>query len=83
MKKELLFPVNEITYEGHSFKCPNNAHEMLRLCYGDSYMELPSNIDLPGFLEYNKLLFGDGEKLRDLFKNAVNELKLINEMFDK
>jgi len=84
MKKELLFPVKEITYEGHSFKCPNNTHEMLKLCYGESYMELPSNIEIPGFVEYNKLLFDDDEeKLRDSFKYAREELNLINETFDK
>lgn len=84
IKKELILPVNEIKFENHSFKCPNNINKVLELCYGSSYMDLPPSIEMPEFVEYNKLLFNyDDEKLKNSFKNALEELKLINETFDE
>lgn len=82
-KKEIIYPIKEITFENYLFMCPNNIHEMLKLWYGESYMDLPSSIDVPGFIEYNKFLFNnDEEQIKNLFKNALSELKLINETFD-
>ena len=36
----IIFPLKEIVFEGHSFKCPANVDEYLKLYYGD-YMKLP------------------------------------------
>lgn len=81
-KKDVVYPIHEITFENYSFKCPNNIPKMLELWYGESYMGLPPSIEIPGFVEYNKFLVNnDEEKLKDSFKNAIDNLKSINETF--
>ena len=82
-KKDVIYPIKQITFENHSFKCPNNPDKLLKLWYGDSYMDLPPSVDSAGFVEYNKFLFKDDEELENLFKTALNELKLINESFNE
>ncbi|MDY2981711.1 MAG: LicD family protein [Fusobacterium sp.] len=39
-KKDLIFPLKEIEFEGYKFLCPNNFHQYLTSYYGD-YMKLP------------------------------------------
>lgn len=83
-EKNVFYPIKEITFEDYSFKCPNDTDKMLNLWYGKSYMELPPSIEKPGFVEYNKLLFNyDEEKLKEAYKNALNQLKLVNETFNE
>jgi lipopolysaccharide cholinephosphotransferase len=41
VSKEIIFPLKEIAFEGHNFKCPANVDAYLKLYYGD-YMKLPS-----------------------------------------
>ena len=46
-------------------------------------MNMPSNILIHDFMGYNLLLFkNDEEKLRNAFKNTLNELKLINDNYN-
>lgn len=40
VKKEIIFPLKEIVFEGYSFKCPANIDAYLKLYYGD-YMKIP------------------------------------------
>ena len=37
-----IFPLTEITFEGHKFSAPSNTQKVLSARYGSSYMELPS-----------------------------------------
>ena len=39
-KKDWIFPLKEIEFEGYKFLCPNNYHKYLTSYYGD-YMKLP------------------------------------------
>ena len=82
-KREWIYPIKDITFEGYSFKSPNNAHELLKFWYGDSYMNMPHDIQIHDFTGYNMLLFeNDEEKLNIAFKDMLNELKRINDNFD-
>ena len=40
ISKEVLFPLNNITFEGKEYKCPNDVDSYLKGVYGD-YMKLP------------------------------------------
>ncbi|BGI52971.1 MAG: phosphorylcholine transferase LicD [Candidatus Hamiltonella defensa (Ceratovacuna japonica)] len=40
-KKETLFPINKIVFEGTKFNCPNNIEEYLKQIYGPDYMIEP------------------------------------------
>jgi len=42
-EKNWVFPLKEITFEGHIFKCPNNPIKVLERLFGDIY-ELPDDI---------------------------------------
>lgn len=82
-KKEVLFPVKTIRFENYQFKCPNKPDELLKLWYGENYMSLPPSIDMHDFMGYNLILFeNDEEKLSNAFKNAICELKKINDNFE-
>ena len=82
-KKEWIYPLKNIEFEGHSFKSPNNAPELLKLWYGETYMNMPSTILFHDFMGYNLLLFeNDEEELKKAFKDTLNELKMINDEFD-
>ena len=37
---ETIFPLKELTFEGHLFKVPNDCHKYLTETYGD-YMSMP------------------------------------------
>ena len=83
-KKEIFYPIKEITFENYSLKCPNNTHKILELWYGKSYMDLPPSIEIPGFIEYNKLLFNNNEEeLKNAFKNTIDKLKIINKTYNE
>ena len=83
-KTEWIYPIKNINFEGYSFKSPNNAHELLKFWYGESYMNMPPDIQIHDFTGYNLLLFeNDEEKLSVAFKETLKELKLINDNFDK
>ena len=41
-----IFPLQDITFEGKTFKCPNIKEEYLSKVYGN-YMSYPSNIGFP------------------------------------
>lgn len=83
-KKEIIYPITKINFEGHSFKCPNNPQELLKIWYGENYMDLPPSIDMHDFMGYNLLLFDNDEvKLSNAFKDTLKKLKRINNHFDE
>lgn len=83
-REDWIYPIKNIDFEGYSFKCPNNSHELLKLWYGKSYMNMPSDIQIHDFTGYNLLLFeNDEEKLSIAFKNTLKELKWINDNFNE
>lgn len=82
-KKEWVYPIRKIDFEGYSFKSPNNTQELLKLWYGDTYMNMPPTILIHDFMGYNLSLFeNDEKKLKSAFKDTLNELKLINDNFN-
>lgn len=40
-KKDLLYPLSTLEFEGYSFPVPKNAEEWLKVRYGEDYMTLP------------------------------------------
>lgn len=40
-KKEIVYPLKKIKFEGYEFWGPNNVNEYLKELYGENYMELP------------------------------------------
>ena len=46
-----IFPLREITFEGHSFYAPNDTHNYLTKMFGD-YMALPTDIEIHGTIKW-------------------------------
>lgn len=81
-KKEVFYPVKEINFENYFFKGPNKPHEILRTWYGESYMDIPSDIKVHEFAEYNLILYDYNEKEMSIaFKKTTMKLKEINDNF--
>ncbi|MBY3790484.1 LicD family protein [Photobacterium carnosum] len=40
-KKNNIFPLSTVLFEGFEFSAPKNTHEYLTILYGENYMELP------------------------------------------
>lgn len=55
-KKENIFPLREIEFEGHYFLCPNNYDAHLRSIYGD-YMQIPHQDKREQILDMSKVKF--------------------------
>ena len=79
----MFFPVKSHNFEGHEFKCPNKSKELLERWYGKNYMEIPINIEMHGYSEYNSSFFDSTEEMNNEFEEAINQLKKINNEFDK
>ena len=50
-KKEWLFPLKKLEFEGKQFYVPNNYEEMLRAQYGD-YMRIPSEEEITTHINF-------------------------------
>ena len=83
IKKEMLFPTKKMKFEGYDLKCPNKPHEIIKIWYGDDYMDIPQNARVHGYSEYNLTLFDSKSQMELEFKKAINYLKEINENFKK
>lgn len=79
---KLFFPINTIEFEGVKVMCPNQPLELLKLWYGDDYMEIPSNLDIHNFNDFNKKLFDSDDEISHAFIDTINELKYINDHYD-
>ena len=65
--KSYIFPLKEISFEGHIFPCPNNANEYLKTIYGD-WMEYPKKIDMRhgGYKKFSEVEKENIKKLANL-----------------
>lgn len=80
-KKDLMFPTKTREFDGYKLKCPNKSEELLKLWYGD-YMEIPENVVIHGYVEYNKTLFKSQEEMDKSFKQTIDYLKNVNDNFE-
>ena len=78
---DLIFPMKTMKFENYQLKCPNKPEELLKLWYGENYMDIPSNIVMHGYQEYNAGLFESKKEMDDAFKYTINEIKKINNSF--
>lgn len=44
-RKDIIFPLKEITFENHKFRCPNNVNEYLKNLYGN-WEKIPEENDI-------------------------------------
>lgn len=79
--KDLIFPLKTIIFEGYEFKSPNKPHELLKLWYGDTYMDIPSKLWVHNFSEHNEELFDSIEEMDESFQKTIEYLKEINDNF--
>ncbi|MBR3141492.1 MAG: LicD family protein, partial [Methanobrevibacter sp.] len=82
METNLYFPIKTISFEGYDFNCPNKPHELLKLWYGEDYLDIPSNFRVHFYPEYNLSLFESKEEMKKSFDNAINYLKDLNDNFE-
>lgn len=80
--KDIFFPTRYHKFEEYEFKCPNKSIELLERWYGKNYMDIPNNIEMHGYPEYNSILFNSNEEMNAAFENAIHELKKINDEFE-
>ena len=78
----LFFPINSIEFEGVTVMSPNQPLELLKFWYGESYMDIPSNLDIHNFNDFNKKFYHSDEEISQAFLEAIATLKDINESFD-
>ena len=82
IESDLIFPTRTMKFEGYDFKCPNKPHEVIKRWFGDSYMDIPSNIRVHGYTDYNLTLFDSKEELHQAFKESIDYLKEVNDNFE-
>lgn len=81
LEKKSIFPLKNMNFEGYKFKCPNDTHEMLKFTFGDTYMNIPSNLNIHNFSEHNAELFDSKEEMDAAFEETIKYLKDINDNF--
>ena len=80
-KEDLIFPTTTKKFEQYELKCPNKSEELLKMWYGN-YMEIPKNVIIHGYVEYNKSLFESQQKMDETFEKVINYLKKVNDDFN-
>ena len=78
----LFFPINSIEFEGVTVMSPNQPLELLKFWYGENYMDIPSNLDIHNFNDFNKKFYDSDDEISQAFLEAIATLKDINENFD-
>lgn len=81
-KRELLLPTKRLKFDKYELKCPNKSHELLELWYGENYTDVPQNVVVHGYTEYNSTLFDSQEEMDKAFEEVINYLKEINDNFE-
>lgn len=81
-EKELIFPTKRLKFEEYELKCPNKSHELLKLWYGNSYKNIPNNVIIHGYADYNLTLFESKSEMDQAFKEVIGYLKEINNNFE-
>jgi len=79
---DLFFPISKIKFEGFEFMSPNKPMELLKFWYGENYMDIPSDLDIHNFNDFNKKFYNSDEEINRAFIETINELKNINEHFN-
>lgn len=82
VSSDFIFPLKTVKFEGYDLKIPNKSEELLELWYGKSYMDIPNDIVVHHYTEYNQTLFETQEELDNEFKKVINYLKEINDNFE-
>lgn len=82
IKSDIIFPLKTTKFEGYDLKVPNKSEEFLELMFGENYMEIPNDIVLHHYSEYNQTLFETQEELDKEFQKAIEYLKEINDNFE-
>lgn len=80
-ERNYVFPLSSIKFEEYEFKCPNKPHELLKLWYGETYMDIPSDLWIHSFSTYNEELFDSKEEMDEAFEETIKLLKDINDNF--
>lgn len=75
------FPLTQIEFEGHEFKCPKDVDHHLVSMFGPKYMEFPKVIENHDTLELIRKQFSSKEEMSNAFDEAIEFLKNINENF--
>lgn len=78
---DYIFPLENIEFEGYTFKCPNNIEDYLPLIYGPEYMHLPHialDHNTTGFV---KSQYASLKELKEDFEKERLLLKEINDNF--
>ncbi|MBQ2832644.1 phosphorylcholine transferase LicD [Methanobrevibacter sp.] len=78
----VIFPLKTTKFEGYELKIPNKPIEFLKLWFGEDYMNIPDNIVMHHYSEYNQTLFETQEELDLEFKKVIAYLKEINDNFE-
>lgn len=79
---DMIFPTKTTEFEGYDLKIPNKSIELLKLWYGENYMDIPSDIVMHHYSEYNQTLFETQEELDNEFKKVIDYLREINDNFE-
>ena len=79
---DIIFPLKTTKFEGYDLKVPNKSEELLKLWYGEGYMNIPSDIVMHHYSEYNQTLFETQEELDMEFQKVIKYLTEINDNFE-
>ena len=82
-EKNIFFPTKTMKFEGYDIKCPNKPDKFIERLYGNDFMNIPENIRIHGYSEYNSTLFNSKEEMDKSFKHVINYLKEINDNYYK
>ena len=79
---DTIFPLKTTKFEGYDLKVPNKSEEFLELMFGKNYNEIPNDIVMHHYADYNQTLFETQEELDNEFKKAIEYLREINDNFE-
>jgi len=79
-KNEEMFPLKRMKFEQHEFLAANNEKEYLKMSYGENYMTMPKKIKIHGRMP--ALIRHHGDNLHEIFVEAIEKMKQINENFN-
>lgn len=81
-EKNVFFPTKTMKFEEYEFKCPNKPDKFIERLYGENFMNIPGNIRIHGYDDYNLTLFNSKEEMDKSFDEVIKYLKEINDNFE-
>lgn len=82
-KRDYVFPLRKISFEGYEFNCPNDFEEYLPLIYGPEYMHIPHIALDHNTVEFVKKQYDNNKKEMDKeFEEAIALLRKVNDEFN-